>query len=67
MPEERMLCVTSYEKGNDYMRQLAELGVKPTLLTVEKLHDSPWPREILEEVVTMPTGLTNEQITNTIT
>jgi biotin carboxylase len=64
---ERFLCITSYEKGQDFMRQLAELGVKPTLLTMEKLHDAPWPREILEEVVTMPAGLTNEQITNTVT
>ena len=67
MPSERYLCITSYEKGQDYMRQLAELGIKPTLLTVEKLAGAPWPREILEDVITMPPGLTNEQITNTVT
>src|SRR5579859_5384203 len=63
----RFLCMSTYEKGFDYLRQLAELGVKPTLLTVEKLANSPWPREILEELVTMPSKLTNEQILNTIT
>jgi hypothetical protein len=69
MPEntQRFLCVASYEKGQDFLRQLADLGVKPTLLTMDKLRDAPWPREILEEVVTMPAGLTNEQITNTVT
>jgi hypothetical protein len=69
MPDssERFLCISSYEKGHDFMRQLADLGVKPTLLTMEKLRDEPWPREILEELVTMPGGLTNEQITNTVT
>jgi biotin carboxylase len=64
---ERFLCIASYEKGQDFLRQLADLGVKPTLLTMDKLSDAPWPRDILEEVVTMPAGLTNEQITNTVT
>jgi biotin carboxylase len=63
---QRFLCITSYEKGQAFMRQLAELGVKPTLLTVEKLKSEAWPREILEEVVTMPSGLTNEQILHTV-
>jgi len=64
---QRFLCVASYEKGQDFLCQLADLGVKPTLLTMDKLHDAPWPRDILEQVVTMPAGLTNEQITNTVT
>ena len=34
---ERILCITSYEKGQDFLRQCAAMGVKPTLLTVEKL------------------------------
>ena len=48
--DQRFLCISSYEKGQDFMRQCAELGVKPTLLTVEKLRDAPWPREVLEDV-----------------
>jgi biotin carboxylase len=64
---ERFLCISSYEKGQDFLRQLAELGVKPTLLTVDKLRDADWPRDILEEIVTMPPDLTQEQITNTVT
>jgi len=63
---ERFLCIASYEKGQDFMRQCADLGVKPTLLTVEKLRDADWPREAVEEVVTMPPGLTVEQVLNTV-
>jgi biotin carboxylase len=68
MPEasERFLCIASYEKGQDFLRQCAELGVKPTLLTVDKLRDADWPREAVEEVVTMPPGLNREQILNTV-
>jgi biotin carboxylase len=63
---ERFLCIASYEMGQDFMRQCAELGVKPTLLTLDKLRDADWPREELEEVVTMPPGLNREQILNTV-
>jgi len=64
---ERFLCIASYEKGQDFLRQLAGLGVKPVLLTMDKLRDAAWPREILEEMVTMPAGLNNQQILNTVT
>jgi biotin carboxylase len=63
---ERFLCLASYEKGNDFLRQCAEMGVKPTLLTLDKLRDAAWPSEVLEELVTMPSGLTREQILNTV-
>ena len=63
---ERFLCIASYEKGHDFLRQCAEMGVKPTLLTLDKLRDAPWPREALEELVTMPAGLSREQILNTV-
>ena len=46
---DRFLCIASYEKGQEFMRQCAEMGVKPTLLTVEKLRDAEWPREVLED------------------
>ncbi|HEV2277088.1 MAG TPA: ATPase [Acidobacteriaceae bacterium] len=63
----RILCVTSYEKGQPLMRQCAEMGCRVVLLTVDKLRDINWPRDILEEVITMPEGMALEQITNTVT
>jgi biotin carboxylase len=63
---ERFLCIASYEKGHDFLRQCADMDVKPTLLTLDKLRDAPWPREAIEEVATMPAGLTMEQILNTV-
>ncbi|MDE3162913.1 MAG: ATP-grasp domain-containing protein, partial [Acidobacteriota bacterium] len=62
----RFLCIASYEKGHDFLRQCAEMGVCPTLLTLEKLKDGAWPREALEDLVTMPAGLTREQIVHTV-
>ena len=51
---QRFLCIASYEKGQAFMQQCAELGVKPTLLTVEKLRDAAWPREALEDIHLVP-------------
>lgn len=63
---QRFLCIASYEKGQDFLRQCAEVGVKPTLLTVEKLHDADWPLDAIEELATVPAGLTREQLVNTV-
>jgi biotin carboxylase len=53
-PTQRFLCIATFEKGHDFMLQCAELGVKPSLVTVEKLRDAAWPREILEDIHVMP-------------
>ncbi len=68
MPETpyRFLCISSYEKGQDFLRQCAELGVRPTLLTVDKLRDADWPREALEDIATVPEELSREQIMKTV-
>jgi biotin carboxylase len=63
---QRFLCISSYEKGQDFLRQCAEMGVKPTLLTVEKLRDAPWPRDVLEDVALMPNEYTKEALLKTV-
>ena len=63
---ERFLCIASYEKGEDFLLQCAEMGVKVTLLTLDKLRDGGWPREVLEELATMRAGLSREQVLNTV-
>ncbi len=68
MPDlaERFLLIASYEKGHDFMRQSAALGVRCTLLTLDSLRHADWPRESLEDLATMPSGLTREQLLNTV-
>ncbi len=63
---ERFLCLASFEKGHDFLCQCAEMGVKPTLLTLDNLRDADWPRDAVEQVATMPPGLNREQILNTV-
>jgi biotin carboxylase len=63
---ELILCYTTYEKGHAFMEECARQGCRVLLVTLEKLRDASWPREAIEEIVTMPAGLTQDQITNTI-
>lgn len=65
--QELILCVATFEKGEGFLREAARLGCRVILLTLEKLARANWPREILEEVITVPEGLTYEQLKNTVT
>jgi len=50
-----ILALSSYEKGHDFLRQSAASGARTFLLTVEKLKDAPWPRDVLADVFLLPT------------
>ena len=52
-----ILCVTSYEKGQEFIRTCKSMGCRVLLLTVEKLHDGDWPRDCLDGIFTMPEEL----------
>lgn len=60
MPEGQpltILCVSSYEKGQEFLRTCKALGCRVYLLTVEKLRDGDWPREVIDEMFFMPEEL----------
>jgi biotin carboxylase len=60
MPDERpltILCVTSYEKGQEFIRTCKGMGCRVLLLTVEKLKEADWPRDSLDGIFTMPEEL----------
>jgi biotin carboxylase len=64
---QRILAISSYEKGQRFLEQAAAMGVRVQLLTVNELRHADWPFHVLEELHTMPKGLTQEQIVNTVT
>jgi len=43
------LCVSSYEKGHDFMRECKANGCRVILLTSERLKDADWPRDSIDE------------------
>ena len=63
---ERILCISTYEKGQAFMRQCAAMGCKIVLLTVDKLKHADWPRDILEDVLPMPADLPVDAVIRTV-
>lgn len=61
-----ILCVSSYEKGQEFLRTCKEIGCRVLLLTVEKLRDADWPRESIDEIFFMPEELPVEDLINAV-
>jgi biotin carboxylase len=69
MPENRpftILCVSSYEKGQEFLRTSKAIGCRVLLLTVEKLRDADWPRDSIDEMFFMPEELTVKELINAV-
>ena len=68
MPEQQLtiLCVSSYEKGQEFLRTCKAMGCRVYLLTVEKLRNADWPRESIDEMFFMPEELPLPQLINAV-
>jgi biotin carboxylase len=69
MPESRpltILCVSSYEKGQEFLRTCKSIGCRVLLLTVEKLRNADWPRESIDEIFFMPEELSTQELINAV-
>ena len=53
-PELTMLCLASYFKGEDFLRECKRQGCRVILLTLEKLRTEPWPKEAIDDFYYMP-------------
>ena len=61
-----ILCVSSYEKGQEFLRTAKAMGCRVYLLTVEKLRNADWPREAIDELFFMPDELPLPQLLNAV-
>lgn len=55
-----VLCLASYEKGADFLRECHDLGCHTVLVTTDQLQDADWPRSRISEFFHMP-GFENRQ------
>ncbi len=49
-----LLCLATFEKGAEFMREAKQQGARVLLITIEKLQDVAWPHESIDEVFYMP-------------
>lgn len=70
MPDSRplaFLCITTYEKGQEFMRECKRQGCRVLLLTAEKLREADWPRESLDETFYLPEEIPLPDIVKAVT
>jgi len=62
-----ILCIASYEKGQEFLREAKRQGARVLLLTSESLKDiAQWPRESIDEIFYMPDANKQWNRTDTI-
>ncbi|MGD0989366.1 MAG: ATPase [Candidatus Sulfotelmatobacter sp.] len=66
-PALTFLCITTYEKGQEFMRECRRQGCRVFLLTAEKLRDADWPRESLDDIFYLPADLPLDDIVKAVT
>lgn len=49
-----VLCIASYEKGQEFLRECKRQGCRVLLVTLGKLREADWPREALDEIFYLP-------------
>lgn len=49
-----ILCLSSYEKGQEFMRECKRQGWRVIFLTATGLENADWPRESIDELFYMP-------------
>jgi biotin carboxylase len=61
-----ILCVSSYEKGQEFLRTCKRIGCRVLMLTVEKLRNGDWPRDAIDEMFFMPEELPLAKLINAV-
>lgn len=54
------LCISSFFKGNDFLRGMKSTGATVYLVTSKKLENKPWAREALDDIFYIEQGPENE-------
>src|SRR5687767_14450901 len=57
---QNILCLATYFKGVDFLRECKAQGSRVTLVTKEKMLGEDWPRESLHDLVALPNDASTE-------
>jgi biotin carboxylase len=61
-----VLCLASYEKGEEFIRECRRLGCRTILVTLEKLREAGWPYDSIDEVFYMPEDFGLPELTRSV-
>ena len=57
-----MLCIATYRKGHEFLRECHRQGCRVLLLTEEKLRDADWPRDAVDAFYYVRRDMPHEDI-----
>jgi biotin carboxylase len=58
-----VLCVATFEKGAEFLRECKRQGCTVLLLTTDALEDAPsWPREAIDEIFAIPADIQRDDL-----
>ncbi|MGB8507649.1 MAG: ATP-grasp domain-containing protein [Pyrinomonadaceae bacterium] len=61
-----VLCIASYEKGQEFMRECKRQNCRVLLLTMEKLAGAGWPHDSLDEIFYLPEDFKLEDLIKSV-
>jgi biotin carboxylase len=61
-----VVCLASYFKGVDFLRECHAQGARVILLVRDKVRNEPWPLECLERVVTVPNQISADIVVQAV-
>jgi biotin carboxylase len=61
-----ILCLASYYKGNDFLRECKRQGCNVILLTVDSLREAPWDRACIDEFFSLPNLSDRQSVINAV-
>ncbi len=61
-----VLCVVTFEKGQEFIRECRRLGCRVLVVTMEKLRDADWPREAVDEFFYLPADNKLEDLVHSV-
>jgi len=57
-PQLNVICLATYFKGAEFVRECKAQGCKTTLITKEKMLAEDWPRDSLDDLIALPNDAT---------
>jgi biotin carboxylase len=61
-----ILCMSSYEKGQEFIREAKRQGWHVIFMTNEELRHADWPRDCIDEFFVMPTLTVRDHMINAV-
>jgi len=61
-----VLCIATFEKGQEFMRECKRQGCRVLLLTMDKLREADWPRESIDETFYLPEDLPTDDLVSSV-